>query len=56
MIAEESYAIFVDNSGSVGNCHNYWQTVGSVFTEYAKDIAHYYYWNSNCKSTSKKEF
>jgi hypothetical protein len=52
----ETYALFVDNSGSVGNCTHYWETVSSILLEYAKDIQHYYFWNSNCRITTKKEF
>ena len=59
MLAEENkpkYAIFVDNSGSTGGCKNYWETVNYLITQYGKDISHYYLWNSNCGSSSKKEF
>ena len=51
----ESYALFVDNSGSVGGCNHYWQTVADIINEYGKDITHYYLWNSNCGLSSKKE-
>ena len=56
MIAEESFALFVDNSGSVGGCTNYWDTVNNILIEYARDITHFYYWHSNCGLTTKKEF
>lgn len=56
MIAEDSYSLFVDNSGSVGNCTHYWETVNHILTEYAKDITHYYFWNSNCNAYTKKNF
>lgn len=52
----ETYSIFVDNSGSVGNCTHYWETVANILVEYGKDIQNYYLWNSRCGSTSKKEF
>lgn len=51
---KESYALFVDNSGSVGGSQNYWDTVQHIITQYSKDIAHYYLWNSNCKEESLK--
>lgn len=53
---KDSYALFVDNSGSVGNCQNYWNTVNDIIIEYGKDITHYYFWNSYCNLSSKKEF
>lgn len=52
---KDSYALFVDNSGSVGGCIHYWQTVSDIIAEYGKDITHYYLWNSNCHLSSKKE-
>lgn len=55
-VVKESYALFVDNSGSVGNCQHYWQTVSDILNDYAKDISHYYFWNSRCGLSSKKEF
>lgn len=45
----------MDNSGSVGNCQHYWQTVSDIIVEYGKDITHYYLWNSHCNASSKKE-
>ena len=53
---KESYALFVDNSGSVGGCQHYWQTVSDILNDYAKDITHYYLWNSKCGLSTKKEF
>lgn len=50
-----SFALFVDNSGSVGGCIHYWQTVSDIIAEYGKDITHYYLWNSQCHLSSKKE-
>ena len=29
-VGKDSYALFVDNSGSVGNCQHYWQTVSDI--------------------------
>jgi hypothetical protein len=52
---KESYALFVDNSGSVGGCLQYWQTVSDIVIEYGKDITHYFLWNSRCYVSSKKE-
>jgi hypothetical protein len=51
---KESFALFVDNSGSVGGCQSYWQTVADILVQYAKDITHYYLWGSYCKISSKK--
>ena len=51
---KESYSLFVDNSGSVGGSANYWDTVGQIITQYAKDIDSYYLWNSNCQKFSLK--
>lgn len=53
---KDTYALFVDNSGSVGGCVNYWQTINDIIIEYGKDITHYYLWNSRCNPSSKKEF
>jgi hypothetical protein len=55
-MSKESFALFVDNSGSVGNCKHYWQTIADIIAEYGKDITHYYLWNSRCNPSSKKEF
>lgn len=52
---KDSYALFVDNSGSVGGSIDYWGTVQTIINQYAKDISHYYLWNSTCGKTSKKE-
>lgn len=52
---KDSYALFVDNSGSVGGSNDYWGTVQLIITQYAKDISHYYLWNSTCDKSSKKE-
>lgn len=52
---KDSYALFVDNSGSVGGSANYWGTVQNIIAQYAKDISHYYLWNSNCNTSSLKE-
>ena len=51
---EEGFALFIDNSGSVGGSLNYWNTVSMIFGQYAKDTAHYYLWNSTCDPTTKK--
>lgn len=48
--------IFVDNSGSVGSCTTYWQTVSDINTQYAKDISHYYFWNSSYYTVTPKVF
>lgn len=47
--------MFVDNSGSVGNSQNYWGAVETVINKYAKDISHYYLWNSQINKSSLKE-
>ncbi|CAM6005429.1 unnamed protein product [Sphagnum balticum] len=52
----ESYALFVDNSGSVGGSQNYWDTVDDILKQYGKDITDYYFWNSVCELTPKKNF
>lgn len=52
---KDSYALFVDNSGSVGGSVNYWDTVDTILIKYAKDISHYYLWNSTIKQSNKKE-
>lgn len=49
------YALFVDNSSSVGGSANYWGTVETIIAKYAKDISHYFLWNSNCNKSSLKE-
>jgi hypothetical protein len=46
----------VDNSGSVGGCIEYWKMVNTLLNDYAKDISHYYFWNSRCGLSTKKEF
>jgi hypothetical protein len=51
---KESFAIFVDYSGSVGSCQSYWQTVADILIQYAKDITHYYLWDDSCNISSKK--
>jgi hypothetical protein len=56
MELQGSYALFVDKSGSVGNCRHYWQTVSDIIEQYAKDITHYYFWHSTCWLSSKQEF
>jgi hypothetical protein len=53
---KESFAIFVDNSGSVSGCASYWQTVSEVLVQYAKDITYYFFWGSECQISSKKQF
>ena len=55
MEKEKGYALFVDNSGSVGGSENYWGTIEAIMNQYAKDISHYYLWNSTCGISSKKE-
>lgn len=50
------YSIFVDNSGSVGNCTSYWESVSEILTLYANTISNYYLWNSRCDIHSKKAF
>ena len=35
---------------------NYWNTVQNILNDYAKDITHYYLWNSRCGISSKKLF
>jgi hypothetical protein len=56
MIEKESYAIFADNSGSVGGCITYWSTIDDILKQYGQDIDHFYFWNSHCYPSSKKEF
>lgn len=56
MNQSDKYAIFVDYSGSTGGCHSYWNTVQLLLDQYAKDIDHYYLWDSSCNSSSKKEY
>lgn len=51
---KEDYAIFVDNSGSVGGSLNYWNTVRDILTQYNKDIRHYYLWNSSITEVNNK--
>jgi hypothetical protein len=53
---KDSYALFLDNSGSVSGCVHYWQTVSDIIAEYGKDITHYYLWNSTCDLSSMREF
>ena len=55
MEKEQEYALFVDNSGSVWSRNHYWSTVETIMDQYAKDISHYYLWNSTCEISSKKE-
>ena len=43
-----SYALFVDNSGSVGGQDSYWKAVSYILIKYVKDIFSYYLWNSTC--------
>ncbi len=52
---KDSFALFVDNSGSVGGSENYWSSVQFIITQYAKDISHYYLWNSQCYTSTRKE-
>ena len=52
---KDSYALFIDNSGSVGGSENYWGAVQTVINKYAKDISHYYLWNSQHNKSSLKE-
>jgi hypothetical protein len=52
---KDSFALFVDNSGSVGGSTNYWECVRTVITKYAKDITQYYMWNSSLMNSSLKE-
>ena len=52
---KDSYALFVDNSGSVGNSENYWSTVQLVINNYAKDIESYYLWNSAISKVTLKD-
>ena len=52
---KDSFALFVDNSGSVGGSENYWGCVQTVITKYAKDISEYYLWNSGISKSSLKE-
>ena len=52
----EGYALYVDNSGSVGGSANYWETVEHIIAQYGKDITQYYLWNSTCGASSHKEF
>jgi len=44
---KDSYALFVDNSGSTGGSANYWNTVNEIIIKYAKDVCHFYLWNSD---------
>ncbi len=39
----------------MGQFTNYWQTINDILAEYAKDITHYYLWNSTCGLITKKE-
>ena len=52
---KESFALFIDNSGSVGGSENYWGTVEHVLIKYAKDISNYYFWNSAINESSLKD-
>lgn len=52
---KDSYALFVDNSGSVGGSQNYWDTVQMILTQYGPDISQCYLWNSNCGACTRKE-
>jgi hypothetical protein len=52
---KENYALFVDNSGSVGGSENYWSTVQTVLDSYAKDISHYFLWNSSLSEVKIKD-
>ena len=47
--------MFVDNSGSTGNSANYWSAVNDVIYKYAKNISHYYLWNSDIKEVPLKQ-
>lgn len=51
---KDSYALFVDNSGSVGGSQNYWDTVAMILTQYGPDISQCYLWNSNCYASTRK--
>lgn len=53
---EEKYAIFLDDSGSVGHFVNYWKVVGEILEEYGSKISHYYLWDHRTRPSSKKEF
>jgi hypothetical protein len=55
LMEEDSFALFVDNSGSVGTSQSYWSTVSDIIAQYSKDISYYYLWNSECKLVTKKE-
>jgi hypothetical protein len=50
-----SYALFVDNSGSVGGSDIYWNEVSNILIKYAKDISCYYLWNTTCSQTTLKK-
>lgn len=52
---DNGYALFVDNSGSVGGTDSYWKAVSDILARYAKDISRYYLWNSTCSQTTLKE-
>ena len=56
MMEEEKYAIFLDDSGSVGGFVNYWRVVGEILEEYGRKISHYYLWDHRTRPSSKKEF
>jgi hypothetical protein len=51
---KETYALFVDNSGSVGGSANYWSTVQHILNNFGKDISDFYLWNSDCFKVTKK--
>ena len=53
MQAEEHFALFVDNSGSVGRCTQYWDVVNTILHDDGKHIAHFYLWNSRCGAVTK---
>lgn len=55
-IPQEKFAIFLDISGSVGGSINYWTTVNEILTRYAKDISHFYSWESEVNKSSIKDF
>ena len=55
MEKDQGYALFVDNSGSVGGSLNYWGQVDEILKQYGKDITHYFIWNSDCTLRNKKE-
>lgn len=54
MEAEASYALYVDNSGSVGGSANYWNTVGDIIAKYGANIKEYFLWNSLVYPSNKK--